>query len=37
MIPTDRRGIANPQEAAPSEVPVFRLMKPVSLYTEPEM
>jgi hypothetical protein len=37
MIPTDRRGLANPQEAAPSEVPVFRLMKPVSLYTEPEL
>jgi hypothetical protein len=37
MIPTDRRGLANPQEAGPSEVPVFRLMKPVSLNTEPEM
>jgi hypothetical protein len=37
MIPTDRRGLANPQEAAPSEVPVFRLMKPVSLDTEPEL
>ena len=37
MIPTDRRGLANPQEAAPSEVPVFRLMRPVSLNTEPEM
>lgn len=34
MIPTDRRGLANPQEAAPSEVPVFRLMKPVSLDIE---
>jgi hypothetical protein len=37
MMPTDRRGLANPQEAAPSEVPVFRLVKPVRLYTEPEM
>lgn len=37
MLPTDRRGLANPQEAAPSEVPVFRLMKPVSLDTEPDM
>ena len=34
MIPTDRRGLANPQEAGPSEVPVFRLMKAVSLETE---
>jgi predicted nuclease with RNAse H fold len=38
MIPADRRGIANPQEAAPSEVPVFRLMRPVrGLNTEPPM
>ncbi|MDB5863668.1 MAG: peptidase carboxypeptidase [Betaproteobacteria bacterium] len=37
MLPTDRRGLANPQEAAPSEVPVFRLVKPVFLFTEPEM
>jgi hypothetical protein len=36
MIPTDRRGVANPQEAAPSEVPVFRLMKPITLDTQPE-
>jgi hypothetical protein len=35
MIPTDARGLANPQEAAPSEVGVFRLMKPTSLVTEP--
>jgi hypothetical protein len=35
MIPTDRRGLANPQEAASSEVPIFRLMKPVQLDTEP--
>jgi hypothetical protein len=34
MIPTDRRGLANPQEAAPSEVPVFRLMKPTALETD---
>ncbi len=37
MIPTDRRGLTNPQEAAPSEVPIFRLMKRVSLDTEPEL
>jgi hypothetical protein len=38
MIPTDRRGLANPQQAAPSEVPVFRLMKPVrGLMTEPPL
>ncbi len=38
MIPTDRRGLANPQEAAPSEVPVFRLMRPVrGLATEPPL
>jgi hypothetical protein len=35
MIPTDRRGLANPQEAGPSEVPVFRLMKPITLDLEP--
>ena len=35
LIPSDRRGLANPQEAAPSEVPIFRLMKPVVLDTEP--
>ena len=34
MIPADRRGLANPQEAGPSEVPVFRLMKAVGLETE---
>jgi hypothetical protein len=38
MIPTDRRGLANPQEAASSEVPVFRLMRPVrGLRTDPPM
>ena len=38
MIPTDRRGLANPQEAAPSEVPVFRLMRPVrGLSTQPPL
>jgi hypothetical protein len=37
MIPTDRRGVANPQEAATSEVPVFRLMKPIALDSEPEI
>jgi hypothetical protein len=37
MLPTDRRGLANPQEAAPSEVPVYRMVKPAFLFTEPEM
>ena len=37
MIPTDRRGLANPQEAAPSEVGVFRLMRPTVLPTDPPM
>lgn len=36
MIPTDRRGLANPQEAAPSEVPIYRLLRPVALDTEIE-
>ena len=35
MIPTDRRGLANPQEAAPSEIPIFRLMTPMTLDTAP--
>jgi hypothetical protein len=37
MIPTDRRGLADPQEAAPSEVGVFRLMKATSMETVPPM
>ncbi|MES2564059.1 MAG: M14 family metallopeptidase [Pseudomonadota bacterium] len=37
MIPIDRRGVANPQEAATSEVPIFRLMKPMALDSEPEI
>lgn len=35
VVPTDKRGLANPQEAAPTEVPIFRLMRPVSLDTQP--
>jgi hypothetical protein len=34
IVPVDRRGVANPQEAAPSEVPVFRLVEPTALQTE---
>ena len=37
MVPTDKRGLANPQEAAPSEVPIYRLMRPVALDTQPAM
>lgn len=37
IVPTDRRGVANPQEAAPFEVPVFRVMRPVALDTRPAM
>jgi hypothetical protein len=36
MVPTDKRGLANPQEAAPSEVPIFRLLRPVKLDTQLE-
>lgn len=31
LVPTDARGRANPQEGGPSEVPVFRVMRPVEL------
>jgi hypothetical protein len=34
IVPADKRGLANPQEAAPSEVPIFRLMRPVPLETQ---
>jgi hypothetical protein len=34
LVPTDRRGLANPQEAATSEVPIFRLMRPMALETQ---
>ena len=37
MVPTDKRGLANPQEAAPSEVPIYRLLRPVALDTVPAM
>ena len=37
IVPTDKRGLANPQEAAPSEVPIYRLMRPVALDTQPAM
>ena len=31
LVPTDARGRANPQEGAPSEVPIFRLLQPTEL------
>ena len=34
LVPVDKRGLANPQEAAPSEVPIFRLMRPTPLDTQ---
>lgn len=37
LIPTDRRGLANPLEAAPNEVPIYRLLRPVALDTQPAM
>jgi hypothetical protein len=33
VVPTDRRGLSNPQEAAPSEVPIYRLPRPIALDT----
>lgn len=36
IVPTDRRGLANPQEAAPSEVPIYRLLRPAKLDTQLE-
>ena len=36
IVPTDRRGLANPQEAAPSEIPIYRVMKPMAFATIPE-
>lgn len=35
LVPTDRRGLANPQSGAPSEVPVYRLLQPVAFETQP--
>jgi hypothetical protein len=37
MVPTDKRGLANPQEAAPSEIPIYRLLRPTALDTTPAM
>ena len=37
IVPTDKRGLVNPQGAAPSEVPIYRLMSPVALDTQPAM
>lgn len=33
IVPSDRRGLANPQEAAPSEIPIYRLVRPATLDT----
>jgi hypothetical protein len=35
LVPTDARGRANPQEGAPSEVPIFRLMQPADVDAVP--
>lgn len=37
IVPADKRGLANPQEAAPSELPIYRLVTPVALQTVPPM
>jgi hypothetical protein len=37
IVPADRRGVANPQAAAPSEIPIYRLVKPAALDTQPPM
>ena len=37
VVPSDRRGLANPQEAAPSEIPIYRLLTPAALDTQPPM
>lgn len=37
IVPADRRGLANPQAAAPSEIPIYRLVKPAALDTQPPM
>ena len=35
LVPTDARGRANPQAGGPSEVPIFRLMRPLDLDAPP--
>ena len=35
LVPTDARGRANPQEGGPSEVPVFRVMRPAEFDAAP--
>jgi hypothetical protein len=37
VVPADKRGVANPQEAAPSELPIYRVVSAVPLETEPSM
>jgi hypothetical protein len=37
LVPSDKRGLANPQEGAPSELPIYRLMRAVILDTQPSM
>ena len=36
IVPSDRRGVANPQEAAPSELPIYRLLRPMPMDTQPQ-
>ena len=35
MIPADPRGLANDDQGAPSELPIYRMMKPAPLDVEP--
>jgi len=37
IVPADKRGLANPQLAAPSELPIYRVVRPVALETVPPM
>jgi hypothetical protein len=37
VVPTDKRGLANPQEAAPSEIPIYRLLRPTALDVQPQL
>jgi len=37
VVPTDKRGLANPQAAAPSEIPIYRVVRRVDIDTVPPM
>ena len=36
-LPVRERGVANPQEAAPSELPIYRLLRPMPMDTQPQL